>query len=75
MQLCELDYLKRHNRALSAMINAVEIPNRAAENFMMFIQQNNWKLPKRRRVDEFKGLTDAEVDELESLVLNAFGDF
>jgi hypothetical protein len=53
----ELDYLKRHDRALSAMINAVEIPNRAAENFIMFMQQNNWKLPKRRRVDEFKELT------------------
>lgn len=75
MQLCELDYLKRHDRALSAMINAVEIPNRAAENFIMFMQQNNWKRPKRRRVDEFKELTDTEVAELESLVQNAFGDF
>jgi hypothetical protein len=71
----ELDYLKRHDRALNDITIAVEIPNRAAESFIMFMQQNNWKLPKGRRVDEFKELTDSEVAKLESLVQAAFNDF
>ncbi len=71
----ELDYLKRHDRAVRDMINAVNIPSRAAEDFIMFMQQNNWKLPKKRRVDEFKVLTDTEVAKLESLAQDAFEDF
>lgn len=71
----ELDYLKRHDSAIRDITNAVEIPSRAAEDFIMFMQQNNWKLPKKRRVDEFKVLTDTEVAKLESLVQDAFEDF
>ncbi len=71
----ELDYLKRHDRALSAMTNANDMPSRAAEDFIIFMQQNNWKLPKKRRNDEFKKLSDAEVAKLESLVQSEFADF
>lgn len=71
----ELDYLKRHDKAVTDITNTVEMPNRIAENFIMFMRQNHWKLPKRRRQDEFKKLTDKEVTTLETVVKDAFDGF
>lgn len=52
----ELEYLKRHDQAMNLIMDAVEMPNRMAEDFIMFIRENDWKLPKRRRQDELKKL-------------------
>jgi hypothetical protein len=60
----EIDYLKRHDLALRRII--VEMPDRVAENLLMFIRQNTGTLPKRRRTGEFKRLTDDEVAKLEA---------
>ena len=40
-------------------MDTVEMPDRLAENLVMFIRQNNGALPKKRRANEFKQLTDA----------------
>lgn len=69
----EIDYLKRHDRAMKVLMDTVEMPNRMAEDFIMFMRQNEWKLPKRRRQDEFKKLTDEEIIKLERLVQSVFG--
>lgn len=71
----EIDYLRRHDEALKRVMNAVEMPDRMAENLLMFIRQNRGKLPKRRRMGEFKKLTDAEVSSLEAIVNEAFEGF
>jgi hypothetical protein len=71
----EIDYLRRHDQALRRIMNAVEMPDRLAENLLMFIRQNKGTLPKRRRTDEFKKLTDDEVRLLEAVVNDAFEDF
>lgn len=68
----ELDYLKRHDEAMRAIMNVVEMPDRKAEDFIMFMRQNDWKLPKRRRDDEFSKLTDEETETLQALVQKAF---
>jgi hypothetical protein len=71
----EIDYLRRHDEALRRIMNTVEMPDRLAENLLMFIRQNKGKLPKRRRTGEFKKLTDAEVTSLEVMVNEAFEGF
>ncbi|HWO36922.1 MAG TPA: DUF1488 domain-containing protein, partial [Candidatus Acidoferrum sp.] len=71
----EIDYLRRHDEALRRIMNTVEMPDRLAENLLMFIRQNKGKLPKRRRTGEFEKLTDKEVTALEAVVNEAFEGF
>ncbi len=71
----EIDYLTRHDKAMQQILNQIEMPNRLAEDFIMFMRQNKWQLPKRRRNDEFKELTGPEVESLESIVRTAFDGF
>lgn len=71
----EIDYLGRHDAALRRIMNTVEMPDRLAENFLMFVRQNNGSLPKGRREKEFKSLTDKEISYLEAIVQEAFKGF
>ncbi len=71
----EIDYLRRHDEALRRIMDAVEMPDRLAENLVMFIRQNNGRLPAKRRSTEFHKLRDDEVTLVESLVNDAFSGF
>lgn len=71
----EIDYIRRHDEAMRAIMEAIEMPDRLAEDFIMFMRQNQWELPKRRRSNEFEALTDTEVSMLENIVRDAFGGF
>jgi Fic family protein len=71
----EIDYLKRHDEAMQRIMNTVDLPNRLAEDFILFTRQNGGSLPKTRRKKEFKALTDKEVSSLEALVQEIFKDF
>ncbi|MCC7529428.1 MAG: Fic family protein [Candidatus Melainabacteria bacterium] len=68
----EIDYLRRHDRAMGQILTEVQMPNRLAEDFIMFMRQNDWTLPKRRREKEFALLSNEEVVRLEQIVRNAF---
>jgi hypothetical protein len=68
----EIDYLRRYDQAKTSMMNIVELPDRKAEDFIQFMRQNEWRLPNRRRKDEFAPLTDQEVQSLEQAVKQAF---
>ena len=54
------------------IMNAVEMPDRMAEDFIMFMRQNKWRLPQRRRQNEFAQLTESEVATLEEIVRDSF---
>ena len=71
----EIDYLRRHDEAMRRIMDTVEMPDRLAENLLMFIRQNGGTLPKRRRQKEFKALHDKEVWQLEEVVQEAFDGF
>lgn len=71
----EIEYLKRHDAAMTAIMNAVEMPDRLADNFIMFVRQNGGTLAKRRREKEFAKLTDDEVALLTAAVNDIFQDF
>ena len=57
----EIDYLRRHDEATRRIMDTVEMPDRLAEDLLMFIRQNKGTLSKRRRENEFKALSDKEV--------------
>jgi hypothetical protein len=71
----EIDYLRRHDDAIRRIMETVEMPDRLAENLVMFIRQNHGTLPKSRRSGEYKGLSDDEVTGLEEIVRHAFDGF
>ena len=71
----EIDYLRRHDQALQRIMEAVEMPDRLAENLVMFIRQNTGTLSKKRREGEFSKLRDEEVQAIERIVADAFDGF
>jgi hypothetical protein len=71
----EIDYLRRHDEAIRRIMDAVEMPDRVAENLAMFIRQNHGTLSKKRRQGEFKTLRDKEVSLVEGIVRGAFKGF
>jgi Fic family protein len=68
----ELDFLRRHDRALRRIMETVEMPDDTARRLVGYIRQNNGRLGKNRREGEFRALTDAEVSRLESIVIDTF---
>jgi hypothetical protein len=71
----EINYLRRHDEAIRRIMDAVEMPDRVAENLVMFIRQNDGTLSKKRREGEFKKLRDEEVTLIEGIVNDAFAGF
>jgi len=70
----EIDFLTRRDEALRNVMNIVEMPDRLAEQFVLYVQSNNGKFPNRRR-NEFEGLTEMEFQRLEEIVQDAFEGF
>jgi hypothetical protein len=71
----EIDYLRRHDEAIRRIMDAVEMPDRVAENLVMSVRQNKGTLSKNRREGEFRRLRDDEVRLLEGIVRDAFDGF
>lgn len=71
----EIDYLSRHDEARRRIMDAVEMPDRVADDLVLFIRQNDGSLSKKRREGEFKNLRDEEVAMIEDIVNDAFAGF
>jgi urease gamma subunit len=56
-------------------MDTVEMPDRLADDLLLFIRQNEGTLAKKRREREFKALKDEEIAQLEEVVRNAFDGF
>ena len=63
----ELNYLQSYDKMRSAMRDIVDMPDKKANQFIMFVQQNNGVLPQSRR-KLFSELSDEEVAGLEKAV-------
>lgn len=68
----EIEYLKCHDEAMKLISEFIEMPDRLAQDLIMFIRQNDGTLPQRRRQKEFGKLTDEEVSKIETIVNLAF---
>jgi Fic family protein len=71
----EIDYLRRHDEARRKIMETVEMPDRLADDLLLFIRQNKGTLSKKRREREFKALKDEEVAQIEEVVRDAFDGF
>lgn len=71
----EIDYLRRHDEAMARIMEMIDMPDRLAQNLILFIRQNDGKLSKRKREKDFSALTDDEVYMLESVVREVFDGF
>lgn len=63
----ELDYLKRYDRMREDLRRIVDMPEKKANQFIKFVQQNNGVLSQRKR-DFFPELTDEEIARMEKAV-------
>jgi hypothetical protein len=71
----EIDCLRRHDEAMRRIMEYVDMPDRIAEDLVLFIRKNSGELGKKRRENEFAKLTDGEVAAMEALVQEAFEGF
>lgn len=63
----ELDYLKRYDQIRARMRNIIDMPEKKANQFILFVQQNGGKFPSRRR-EFFQELDDETIEKLENAV-------
>ena len=63
----EIDYLRRHDEAMARIMEMIEMPDRLAQNLILFIRQNDGTLSKRKREKDFSALTDEEVQGWKAL--------
>lgn len=71
----EIDYLRRHDEAIHRIMDTVEMPDRVADDLVLYIRRNSGMLPANRRKGEFKKLSNEEVTLLEGIVNKAFEGF
>lgn len=55
-------------------MEVVDMPDRLAQNLLMFMRQNGGAIPKRRRESEFATLTDDEARQIEEIYGEVFSD-
>lgn len=63
----ELNYLQNYDRMRKRMRDIVDMPDKKANQFILFVQQNNGSLPRSHR-KFFAEITDEEISALESIV-------
>lgn len=71
----EIDFIRRHDEAMTRIMDRIEMPDRLAQNLILYIRQNGGSLSKRKRQKEFSELTDDEVQGLEGIVQDVFEGF
>jgi hypothetical protein len=71
----EIDYLRRHDEARRGIMEVIDMPDRLADDLLLFIRQNAGTLPKKRREKEFAPLKDEEIARIEQIVKDAFDGF
>lgn len=71
----EISYLTAHDEAEKNIMECVEMPNRLAQNLIMFTRQNDGAIPKKRREKEFSALTDEEASAIEEIIASSFEDY
>ena len=71
----EIAYLTAHDAAQNGIMEFVEMPNKLAQDLIMFVRQNKGILPNKRREKEFSALTDDEVSVIEKIIADAYEDF
>jgi hypothetical protein len=70
----EVSFLTAFERFTAGVARIVDMPDRMIELLRGFLAQSGGRFSKRARSKEFAALTDAEVEEIESLWTDCFAD-
>lgn len=70
-----IEYLRRHDRTTSSVMETIDMPDRLAQNFILFVRQNNGQLSTGKRERFFASLTESELVDLEEIVNEEFEEF
>jgi hypothetical protein len=68
----EVAYLERYDRFACGVQEIVDMPDSTVDLLHRFLSQNDGRLPKRGRANEFSGLKDAETERIERLYAECF---
>ncbi len=60
---------------MTRIMDRIEMPDRLAQNLILFIRQNDGTLSKRKRERDFSALTNEEVQSMESIIQDIFEGF
>lgn len=69
----EADYLRRYDRFREGIEALVEMPERMIDLLFRMLRQNQGRLSKRARENEFDKLTGKEITAIERLYADSFG--
>lgn len=64
----ELGFLGVFDRAMKAVMEVVDMPDRRASLLVRFILQNRGELSKKKRESEFPELTEDEISSIEAII-------
>ena len=70
----ETDFLRRYDRFTGRLQAIADMPDRTADLLFRFLHQNQGRLSGRAREREFAALTEPEVDRIERLYAETFGE-
>ena len=68
----EIDFLRRQDEAQNRIMEIVDMPDRLAQDLLMFMGRSSGKIPIRRRKNEFAALTDDEAKRIETIYSEVF---
>ena len=66
----EMDYLVRYDHIRECMRTVVDMPEKDANQFILFVNQNDGRLSISKRQKFFGKLSDEEIDRLETIVVD-----
>jgi len=70
----ELKYLNSFDKAYENISLFIEMPDNKIKSLITFILQNNGKLSKNKREKYYEKLTQIEIDNIENIVSECFGE-
>jgi Fic family protein len=70
----ETDFLRRYDQFRGQIEEIIDMPARTSDLLFRFLRQNEGRLSKRARENEFEKMTDAEVSTAEQAYAAAFAD-
>ncbi len=70
----ETQFLERFDRFRAGIETIVDMPDRTLNNLFGFLRQNAGRLSRRARTNEFAALTPDEVERIENIYGDVFGE-
>ena len=68
----EIDYLEKYDRLTNAINSFITLPDTRVDLLIKFLNQNDGKLSKRKRQNDFDELSEEEISIIEEYYANIY---